>query len=50
MTLQGWNNPLLPWLEQAVYNGQLRVEQAKDYQYLVGTVVNPHTGIRIVFQ
>ena len=47
--LKGWARPLPAYLEQAVQDGILSVNEAKGYQYLLGVVTNPE-GTVIEFQ
>lgn len=41
MQLEGWVNPLPEYIVKAIEAGVIKVEQAKGFQFLLGTVTNP---------
>lgn len=50
MILEGWSNPLQPYVVEAIERGDIAVrwDKKKKFQYLVGKVLSPH-GHLIVF-
>lgn len=48
MILEGWSNPLLPYVVEAIERGDIEVRQGKKFQYLVGKVISPH-GHLVIF-
>lgn len=50
MFLQGWTKPLPDYIVNAINQGKITVNQARDHQYLLGETTYPNSNCIVAFK